>query len=188
MGLLAHRPAPPPPCGAEVRRAPEPQGPGGSPTDGDSRCRSGLVLGLGHRRGRLRDVDRGVGGRACGPDGVVAVRGAAPSVPGTRSGLDPRAAAVGRRRGRSAFLTGEIGSNGTLSGPRRTLGAADFAPDACRLGPGEGGGERTTSFAIGDRAHVLAPARKAVWPGGVKRVNRGLPGLHLRGVPCPHPD
>lgn len=80
-------------------------------------------------------------GRACGPDGVVTVRRAAASVPGPRSGRDRRAAAVGRRRGRSAFLTGEIGSNGTLSGPRRTLGAADFAPEACRLGLGRAAGD-----------------------------------------------
>lgn len=45
----------------------------------------------------------------------------------------------------------------------------------------------TASFAIGDRAHALAPAGKAVWPGD-ERVNGGLPGLHLRGVPCPHPE
>lgn len=81
-------------------------------------------------------VRSGRGGRAYGRDGVVTVHGAAPERPGDAERTSPEGGRLGRRRGRSAFLTGEIGSNGTLSGPRRGL----RPPVPCRLGPGRAAG------------------------------------------------
>lgn len=90
--------------------------------------------------------------------------------PGRASGRDPRASATGRRRGRSAFLTGEIGPNGTLSGPRRTPAPrADLDPEAGRPrvpgGRAGRGGDRLLRRRR-SRRRSGTRALQAVRPGG----------------------
>lgn len=52
------------------------------------------------------------------------------AVSSPRSRGDPRATAAGRRRGRNAFLTGEIGSNGTDFRASLQIRSRDIAPQA----------------------------------------------------------